>query len=150
MAPKNLERGGRVLAAVPAFVRPMPIRFADIDALDHVNHAVTLTYCETIRCDWFETLGHTSMANLPFIIASAHVEYKAPIPKSAQLELAMTVPKVGTKSWEFDYEVRDRRGTLFATAKTVQVAYDYKAGRSMAIPKELRDQLEALAPPRAA
>ena len=141
-----MKRSGHVLRAVPAFVRPMPIRFADIDALDHVNHAVTLTYCETIRCDWFEALGHASMANLPFIIASAHIEYKAPIPKSAQLELAMTVPRIGTKSWEFDYAVRDRRGTLFATAKTVQVAYDYKAGRSIEVPADLRQHLQGLAP----
>ena len=43
--------------SVPAFTQAMPIRFRDIDALDHVNHAVTLTYAETIRCDWFAQHG---------------------------------------------------------------------------------------------
>lgn len=130
-----------------AYVQSIPIRFSDIDALNHVNHAVTLTYCETVRCDWFVAHGYPSMADLPFIIASAHVEYKAPIPKDADLEVAMTVPKVGTKSWEFDYAVRDSRsGTLFATCKTVQVAYDYKAGRTIEIPATLRAKLQGLAP----
>lgn len=130
-----------------AYVQSVPIRFSDIDALNHVNHAVTLTYCETVRCDWFVAQGYPSMADLPFIIASAHVEYKAPIPKEAALEVAMTVPKVGTKSWEFDYAVRDRvAGTLFATCKTVQVAYDYKAGKTIEIPARLRERLQALAP----
>lgn len=132
---------------MPAHVQAMPIRFADIDALNHVNHAVALTYCETIRCDWFAANGWPSMAGLPFILASAHVEYKAPIPKTAALEVAMTVPKVGTKSWEFAYTLRDRAtGTLFATAKTVQVAYDYGAGRTLEIPPALRAKLAALAP----
>lgn len=131
---------------MPAHVQAMPIRFADIDALNHVNHAVMLTYCETVRCDWFAANGWPSMADLPFIIASAHVEYKAPIPKAAALEVAMTVPKVGTKSWEFDYALRDgKAGTLFATARTVQVAYDYKAGRTQEIPAGLRDLLAGLA-----
>lgn len=132
---------------MPAYVQPMPIRFADIDALNHVNHAVMLTYCETIRCDWFAHNGWPSMAGLPFIVASAHIEYKAPIPKSADLELRMTVPRIGTKSWDFDYELADRRsGTLFATAKTVQVGYDYKAARTVELPPATRAKLEALAP----
>lgn len=132
---------------MPAHVQAIPIRFADIDALNHVNHAVTLTYCETVRCDWFAANGHPSMADLPFIIASAHVDYKAPIPKTARLEVAMSVPRIGTKSWDFAYEVRDgEAGTVFATATTVQVAYDYKAGRSHEVPADLRRRLEALAP----
>jgi acyl-CoA thioester hydrolase len=125
----------------------MPIRFADIDALNHVNHAVVLTYAETVRCDWFaQVAGYPSMGHLPFIIASAHVEYKAPIPKEADLEVVLWQSRMGGKSWDFDYEVRDRRdGTLFATVKTVQVAYDYKAGRTMEMPAKLRQQLDGLA-----
>src|SRR6185503_8174764 len=50
-----------------AYVQRIDVRFRDIDALDHVNHAVILTYAETVRCDWFATqLGHASMAALPF------------------------------------------------------------------------------------
>ncbi|MES2155171.1 MAG: thioesterase family protein [bacterium] len=126
-------------------VQSMAIRFRDIDALDHVNHAVILTYAETVRCDWFAAKGWTSMANLPFIIASAHVDYKAPIPKTADLEVRMWVSRFGSKSWDFDYEVRDRAsGTLFALVKTVQVGYDYAARASMTIPPKLRTLLEEL------
>lgn len=125
----------------------MAIRFRDIDALDHVNHAVMLTYCETVRCDWFqEVAGYPSMANLPFIVASAHIEYKAPIPKAAALEVAMWVPRLGSKSWDFDYELRDSTTkALFATVKTVQVGYDYKAQRTVEPPARLRTLLEGLA-----
>ena len=124
----------------------MAVRFRDIDALDHVNHAVMLTYAETIRCDWFQDVaGYPSMANLPFILASAHVEYKAPVPKTAAVELRMWTSRMGTKSWDFDYEVRDARsGTVYATLKTVQVGYDYKAQRTMELPGPLWGLLESL------
>lgn len=140
-------RGAR---PVTPYTQRIPIRFADIDVLDHVNHAVILTYCETVRCDWFEVVaGYASMQALPFIIASAHVEYKAPIPKSAKLEIVLTCPKLGTKSWDFDYELRDGpTGKLFATARTVQVAFDYRLAATIAIPPALRALLEALSPPK--
>ena len=132
---------------MPAFVRPMPIRFRDIDALDHVNHAVMLTYAETIRCDWFQDVaGYPSMANLPFIVASAHIEYKAPIAKADPLELAMWTSRMGTKSWDFDYELR-HAGTkaVFATVKTVQVGFDYKAQKTVDLTPKMRTLLEAMA-----
>jgi acyl-CoA thioester hydrolase len=126
-------------------VQAVPIRFRDIDALDHVNHAVMLTYAETVRCDWFQSIGYPSMANLPFIVASAHIEYKAPINKDDPLELVMWTSRLGGKSWTFAYHLR--RSTdrfLFATVETVQVAYDYKAKSTVGIPASLRSKLEAL------
>ncbi|HLF16710.1 MAG TPA: thioesterase family protein [Candidatus Thermoplasmatota archaeon] len=131
---------------MPAYVQPIAIRFRDIDALDHVNHAVVLTYCETVRCDWFQGVaGYPSMAGLPFILASAHVEYQLPIPKDAKLEVAMWVSRFGSKSWDFGYEVREGgTGKLFATVKTVQVGYDYKAAKTIAPPPRLRALLETL------
>ncbi|HEX2066612.1 MAG TPA: thioesterase family protein [Candidatus Thermoplasmatota archaeon] len=130
-----------------AHVQAVPIRFRDIDALDHVNHAVMLTYAETVRCDWFQQLGHASMASLPFIVASAHIEYKAPIAKADPLEVAMWTSRVGGKSWAFAYHLRRRTDRfLFATVETVQVAYDYKAKATVEIPSALRAQLLALVP----
>lgn len=123
------------------------MRFRDIDALDHVNHAVMLTYAETVRCDWFQAQGYPSMANLPFIIASAHIEYKAPIAKSDPLELVMWTSRIGGKSWTFSYQLRRRTDRfVFATVETVQVAYDYKAKRTVEIPADLRAKLEAIKP----
>lgn len=142
----SFDRHGRLTPSV-AYVRPMPIRFADIDALNHVNHAVVLTYAETVRCDWFAENGYPSMGHLPFIIASAHVEYKLPIPKAAQLEVKLWTSRMGGKSWDFDYEFRDRAsGLVYATVKTVQVGYDYAAALTVEPPASLRAKLQALTP----
>lgn len=132
--------------AVGAFVQPIAIRFRDIDALNHVNHAVVLTYAETIRCDWFQaTFGIPSMADLPFILASAHVDYKAPIAKSDEVEIAMWTSRIGTKSWTFKYSIRGRGGgDVLAEVETVQVAYDYAKGASVPVSPALRARLESI------
>lgn len=130
-----------------AHVQRIPVRFADIDALDHVNHAVLLTYCETVRCDWFQEQGYPSMARLPFILASAHIEYKAQVAKTDPVEAAMWTSRMGGKSWDFSYAIRDAATKrVFAQATTVQVAYDYAARKTVEIPPELRAKLEALRP----
>jgi len=127
---------------------PIDVRFADLDALGHVNSTRILSYAEHARVEWLlEHGGAPSASELPIILASAHVEYKAPIQKSAQVEVVMWVAKVGTKSWEFDYEVRDRgTSAVYATVKTVQVAYDYAKAESRPIDPVLRAKLEALQP----
>lgn len=130
------------------YTQAVPIRFRDIDALDHVNHAVTLTYAETVRCDYFQSIGYPSMASLPFIIASAHVEYKAPILKSDPVELVMWTSRIGTKSWTFTYQVRNvATGKVYAEIETVQVGFDYAKQATVALSAELRAKLEALTPP---
>ncbi len=129
-----------------AYTQQIPVRFADLDALNHVNHATILSYAETVRCDWFlDVLGHASMAELPFIIASIHCEYDAPIPKTAALEVELTVGRIGTKSWTFEYKLYDRQsGLVYARVSTTQVAYDYARAATVAIDAQTRDHLESL------
>jgi acyl-CoA thioester hydrolase len=122
------------------------VRFADLDALGHVNSTRILEYAEHARVNWLLEHGAPSASRLPIILASAHAEYKAPIQKSAHVEVLLSVSKVGTKSWTFDYDVRDAEsGTTYATVQTVQVAYDYDRAQTIPIPPALRANLESMA-----
>jgi len=126
-----------------AFNQSFCVRFRDLDALGHVNHAVYLTYAETARCDWFQSLGYTAMAELPFIVAAAHVEYQDALRKDDIVTVAMKTLKIGTKSWKFSYEIHSARG-LAATVETVQVAYDYKNHQTVPLSGDLKVALESL------
>ena len=35
----------------------LPIRWGDMDAMAHVNNTVYFRYMETVRLDWFESIG---------------------------------------------------------------------------------------------
>ena len=39
------------------FERVIPIRWGDMDAMGHVNNAVYFRYLETLRIDWFRSIG---------------------------------------------------------------------------------------------
>ena len=44
-------------AASKVFRVPMPVRWGDLDAFNHVNNARYLTFLEQARIEWFESIG---------------------------------------------------------------------------------------------
>ena len=130
------------------YTAPVELRFSDVDGMGHVNNAVFLTFLEHARMRFFtEEAGARSEKDFPFILAHAAVDYKAPMRMDAEPEVRMWTSRVGGKSWDFDYEIRDRRTkVVYATAKTVQVAYDYYLQKSDQLDGRLKDLVKALMP----
>jgi acyl-CoA thioester hydrolase len=133
---------------MPAFTVAVDIRFKDVDGLGHVNNAVYLTFLEHARMRFFtERAGSTTEKDFPFILAHAVIDYKAPMKMEAKPEVKVWTSRIGGKSWDFDYEIRDReKGTVYATAKTVQVAYDYYIEKSDRLEGQLLEHVKSLQP----
>ncbi len=133
---------------MPAFTIPIEVRFNDVDGMGHVNNALYLTYLEHCRMRFFtEVAGSKSERDFPFILAHAALDYKSPIKMSAQPQVKMWTSRIGGKSWDFDYEIKDRKsGVVYATGKTVQVAYDYKIEKSDVLEGALLDLVKGLKP----
>jgi acyl-CoA thioester hydrolase len=116
------------------FVHRDTVRFRDVDAMGHVNNAVYLTYIEDARIAFLRPLG----ADVPeMILARAEVDFRAPLSEGDELQIGVRPARVGTKSFELEYELRvgDK---LAAEAKTVIVSYDYAAGRPVEVPDHWR------------
>jgi acyl-CoA thioester hydrolase len=133
---------------MPAYSIPVEVRFNDIDGMGHVNNALFLTYLEHCRMRFFtEEAGSRSERDFPFILAHAAIDYKVPLKMGAQPVVKMWTSRIGGKSWDFDYEIRDRKtGVVYATAKTVQVAYDYQLEKSSVLEGELKQLVKGLMP----
>jgi len=116
------------------------VRFRDCDLLGHVNNAVYLSYLEQARFGYWQRLsGSTS---IPFILARVECDYRVPVTLGDRLIVRVAVLAVGQTSFTLDYEVlHARTRQVVATAKTVQVMYDYAAGRSIPIPDHIRVKL---------
>ncbi len=134
-----------------AYTIEIQIRFRDTDGMGHVNNAAFLSYCEVARLEWYRE--HYSVGgahDVPFILARTEIDYLRPLGLSEpRIEIAMSVPRIGTSSWDFDYDIRPTGGAAagaasFARAKTVLVAYDYAAGAKTPITPEFRALLEAV------
>jgi acyl-CoA thioester hydrolase len=124
------------------------VPFGDIDRLGHVNNAKYLTYFETARSELMSrTLEKAAGKWLNVIIARAEVDFRAPALWNDLLAVKVRPIAIGNSSWTYEYEIELREGDrerkkLIAEGKTVQVAFDYQAGRSIPIPNELRVALQ--------
>ena len=118
------------------------VRFRDCDAFGHVNNAVYLTYLEEARFGFWKRLSGATGIPRNIILARAECDYRMPVALGDRLVVRVAVAAVGTSSFTFSYEmVLTRTRQVVATAKTVQVMYDYTAARAIPIPDDIRVKL---------
>jgi acyl-CoA thioester hydrolase len=101
------------------------VRWDDLDAIGHVNHAKYLTFAQEAR---FAMLGFFNM-----VVARAEADYKAPINEgNTFIDVTTWVESIGTSSFVLVYEISSN-GTLYARVKTVQVTVteDTKSSRPL-------------------
>ena len=107
------------------FVNKQYVRWDDLDAMGHVNHAKYLTFAQEAR---FAMLGIFNM-----VVARAETDYKAPIAEgNIFIDVTIWVESIGTSSFVLVYEISNN-GTLHARVKTVQVSVteDTKSSRPL-------------------
>lgn len=128
------------------FSTSIEVRFADLDAFGHVNHATYFTFMEQGRFKYFDAVGlwrHSRpFHELGIIIAEAHCSYKKPVLISEVVEVAIRVSRLGNKSFEMEY-LLSVHGEEVAKGRTTQVAFDYKTGKSISVPEEWRKKIAA-------
>jgi YbgC/YbaW family acyl-CoA thioester hydrolase len=130
-------------APAKAYETDIPLRFGDIDAMGYVNNAVTLTLLELGRMKFFfEVFSARKVEDIPFILAEANVRYRIPILLQDRVRLRMHVTEVSRSSFRFRCELFDPRdGRVFTEAETVQVMYDYAAGRPRPIDAQFLEKI---------
>ena len=126
-----------------AFVHRVEVRFRDCDPMGHVNNAVYLTYLEQTRFNHWRSLWGFGSPQLPpgrpgVILARVECDYKRPATYGDTLDVRLTVGEIGRSSFRYEYEIVDGEGRTILLAKTVQVMYDYAAGKSVPIPDDIR------------
>ena len=91
------------------FVHRETVRFRDLDGMGHVNNAVFSTYLEQARLAWFgETDEHAARRRDP----RAHRDRLPVAGASGEIvEIGVRPSRVGTKSFELEYELRAAGGS---------------------------------------
>ena len=119
-------------------------RFRDTDAMGHINNAVYVTYLEVARqAYWAEFTGGADYKLVPFILAHVTCDFRSEALVNEVLEFGIRCDWIGTRSFAFAYEVREKRSQrLVVEATTIQVCYDYAAKQTIVMPDDLRRGLE--------
>ena len=132
----------------PKFSHRIEVRFRDCDAMGHVNNAVYFTYFEQARIVLADTLGlrrSLEQAGLGLILAHASCDYRAQVVFGDTVDIGVAVTAIGRSSFTVEYEIRRvKDDSVVATGKSVQVVFDYTAGKTIVIPDVFREKLESI------
>lgn len=129
------------------FRTSVEIRWSDLDAFQHVNNAIYLTYFEQGRIKYFKELAIPwNWRETGAILAHAEVDYWAPLHFNDQAWIYVRCSRLGQKSMDFDYliavEQADGELKVATTGKTSLVAYSYVKSLSVKLPNEARKAIE--------
>ena len=129
----------------------IPIRFMDLDALQHVNNARYLNFLEEARIAYSqELLGiFKTIKELNVLVARVEIDYFRPILYGQKMKIYTRIAKMGSKSFVFDCAITSNDGKqefVAAQANQVMVMFNVKAQKSIPISDELRSTIQQLEP----
>jgi len=127
----------------------LTVRFSDCDPLGHVNNAVYSTYLEQARFALWRAQAGVELRRAArgegregFILARTEIDFRSEAHEGDELEVRLMLDGFGRTSAAYSYEVVDApTGRLVASAKSVQVWYDYQEKRPVVLSADLKERL---------
>lgn len=130
------------------YTHRLEVRFRDCDPLGHINNAVYFTYLEQARFALWRRLwrfGEEDARGPGVILARAECDFRAQARYGDLLDVRVALEGMGRTSFTYQYEiVTVPDGRVIASARTVQVMFDYRASKPIEIPAEFRKMLAEL------
>jgi acyl-CoA thioester hydrolase len=125
------------------FEHPVTVRWRDVDALQHVNHAVFLTYLEEGR-DAFYVRALDSDPH--YVVARIEIDLRAEVGYTdREVTVRVEVERLGTTSLTTRETIRTAAGELAAQARVVTVKWDAAGHRPVPFSEDERARLAPLA-----
>ena len=123
------------------FEHPVSIRWRDMDALGHVNHAVFLTYLEEGRDAFYvQTLG----SDPSYVVVRLEVDLRAEVRLSdRRVTVRVEVESLGTTSITTHETLFMPSGEVAAEARVVTVRWDADQRKPVPFTETERTQLNA-------
>lgn len=119
----------------------LPVRWGDMDAMNHVNNTVYFRYMEQARIEWLESLGYaTGQRNDEGpVIVNASCTFLVPLTYPGSVEVRMFAGQPGRSSLPTHYELRlAGEDTLYAHGDAKMVWINPASGRSIPLPENMR------------
>jgi acyl-CoA thioester hydrolase len=114
------------------------VRFADTDAMRHVNNAKYLTYCEAARIRyWTDLTGESFALGDPgaesLILADARITYRAKTFYGEVVTVETRATRIGRTSFTLQHRLlagpSGGESRLVAVSESILVRYDYDTDR---------------------
>jgi acyl-CoA thioester hydrolase len=123
------------------FKETLQPRFAETDALGHINNATLPVWFEQMRTPIFRIfVPDLSVKAWNLILAKVEVEYRAELFYGEEVEIRTSIKKLGNSSLQV-YQEAWQGGRLGACGIATMVHFDHVEKKSMPIPSHIRDAL---------
>ncbi|MBO0809927.1 MAG: acyl-CoA thioesterase [Actinobacteria bacterium] len=127
-----------------AFEHSVGVRWRDVDALGHVNHAVFLTYLEEARDAFFAQV----LGDLMYVMVRIELDFRAEIRLAdRRVTVRLEVERLGTTSLTTRETVLTPSGEVAAEARVVTVRWDADRRKPVPFTDAERARLQPAAPP---
>jgi len=130
----------------------IPVRFADLDVLGHLNNAVYLTYLEQARIQYVQEVCGWSgdWTKLGMILAKMVIDFKLPVVYGDAVVVYTRCSRIGGKSFDLEYAMTRSQANgspdTAAAATSVMVAYDYIRQTAIPVLETWRQAIAAYEP----
>jgi acyl-CoA thioester hydrolase len=135
------------------FEQPIEVRFADTDALGHVNNAVYLTYFEAARAGYYAAVvgapfGTGDKAGeRTFVVAEASISFRRPCFFGETVLVGCRFAWASRSSFGIEYSIRAEESAVaparhIADGESTQVMFDLERNRVMRVPDDLLAMFE--------
>jgi acyl-CoA thioester hydrolase len=123
--------------------KQVEIRWSDVDAYQHVNNAVYLTYLEECRDEWLDRALGDVEDSWDFVLARVAIDFRRELRLENDAVLVRCrLERIGTSSVTTREEIRTSTDELAAEAEAVLVARNPATGESRPLRPEERFALE--------
>lgn len=145
--PDSASRSRSCIAMLERFplISRFTVPFADIDMMQHVNNVAYIRWAEMMRAEYFAQVTNEPINGQRGIIqATIDFSYERQLHYREKIAIGCRISRIGTKSWDFDYEIwSESYGQRAARGITTVVAFDFVAQASIPIPQSWRDAIAA-------
>ncbi|HSU79351.1 MAG TPA: thioesterase family protein [Candidatus Angelobacter sp.] len=126
------------------FTSEVRVRFAETDALGHVNNTSFFIYIEVGRIDFLSAIGaSSSIEDWRYVVAHVSCDFLAQAYLNEELIVTSVVSHIGTKSFTLSHDIiRKSSGEKVAQGKAVLIHYNFETEESEPIPDWTREKLE--------
>lgn len=142
-ANRPLETAAAPTAPTAELIRvPMPVRWRDLDAFNHVNNSKYLSYLEEARLHWMLGVPGQGMDDhVAPVVAAAQLNYRRPITWPAEVVIELFVERLGNTSLSIGHRIVDDEDStiVYCDGNVVMVWIDRDTGRAAALPQPVRD-----------
>ena len=109
----------------------MPLRWGDLDALNHVNNTLYFRYVEEARVQLLARAGIILPSSKIGLLAHASCDFLKPLRYPAIVVVSLVLTHIGRTSMTLDVRIerQDEPGVIYAKGKNIMVGAEAASGR---------------------